>query len=160
MSYFSVDKVPAGPGVYVLFEHDRPMLVNSTASLRGLAEQYIARGGQPSQEVRDAIPHPERITEISWWQHPAMEDENRRKAAQSVAIEALAPAFRPRFTLSGLGEVALADPEFVKSMHALFRGPPHGSFVPQSLHDLARSVYELKDKVAALERQLAAKKSG
>jgi hypothetical protein len=157
MSYFSVDKVPDGPGVYALYEHDQPMLVRSAANLREIAEQYLARGGQPNEEVPQALPHPERISKISWWQHPAMEEEGRRTAAHWVAIEALAPAHRPRFTLSNLGEVALADPEFVKSMNALFHGPPAGSLVPQSLHDLARSVYELKDKVAELERLLAGK---
>jgi hypothetical protein len=157
MSYFSVDKVPDGPGVYALYEHDQPMLVRPAANLRKVAEQFQARGGVPSEELRELLPHPERISKIAWWQHPAMEDADRREAAHLVAIEALAPAHRPRFSLSGLGEVAMTDPEFVKSMNALFHGPPAGSLVPQSLHELARSVYELKDKVAELERQLAKK---
>jgi hypothetical protein len=157
MSYFSVDKVPDGPGVYALYEHDQAMLVRPAANLRKLAEQFQARGGVPSDELRELLPHPERVSKIAWWQHPAMEDGDRREAAHLVAIEVLAPAHRPRATLSRLGEVAMTDPEFVKSMHALFRGPPAGSLVPQSLHELARSVYELKDKVAELERQLAKK---
>jgi hypothetical protein len=56
-----------------------------------------------------------------------------------------------------VGEAALQDPDFVKSMDQLFRGAPAGSFVPQSLDALARSVYELKEKVAELERRLAGK---
>ena len=42
-------------------------------------------------------------------------------------------------------------------MNALFHGAPAGGFVPQTLHELARSVFELKDKVADLERRLAGK---
>lgn len=157
MSYFSLNKIPDGPGVYALFEQDRAMLVGSAPNLRTLAETHIFGSEGFSAELRELIPHPERISKIAWWQHPAMEDDSRRAAACWVAIEALAPAHRPRFTLSKLGEVALTDPEFVKSMNALFHGPPAGSYVPQSLHDLARSVFELKDKVAELERRLAEK---
>lgn len=157
MSYFSLNKIPDGPGVYAMFEHDRAMLVGSAPNLRALAETHIFGSEGYSTELRELIPHPERISKIAWWQHPAMEDDGRRAAARWVAIEALAPANRPRFNLSSLGEVALTDPEFVKSMNTLFHGPPAGSFVPQSLHDLARSVFELKDKVAELERRLAEK---
>jgi hypothetical protein len=42
-------------------------------------------------------------------------------------------------------------------MNALFHGPPAGAFVPQSLDEMARSVFELEDRVAALERRLAEK---
>jgi hypothetical protein len=73
------------------------------------------------------------------------------------ASRCCSPLHQPRFTLSSLGEVALADPEFVKSMNALFHGPPAGAFVPQSLHEMARSVFELEDRVAALERRLGEK---
>lgn len=157
MSGFSLNRIPEGPGVYALFEHDQAMLVGAAANLRALAEQHLAGSGGPSADLREIIAHPERITKICWWQHPALEDDDRRNAARSVAIEVLAPLNRPRFTLSSLGEVALADPEFVKSMSALFHGPPAGAFIPQTMDEMARSVYELEDRVAALERRLAEK---
>lgn len=157
MSQFSLNKFPDGPGVYALFERDRAVLVGSAPNLRTLAEERLFGAGGLASVSRDQLPHPERITEISWWQHPALEDQGRRHAARQVATEVLGPVNRPRFSLSGLGEVALTDPEFVKSMSALFRGPPAGSFVPQNLDELARSVFELKDKVAELERRLAEK---
>lgn len=157
MSRFSLNKIPDGPGVYALFEREKPMMVGSAPNLRSLAETHIFGSGGFSPELREVIARPERITEISWWQHPAMAEDGRRNAARWVAIEVLQPFNRPRFTLSSLGEMALSDPEFVKSMNALFRGPPAGSFVPQTLDDLARSVYELKDKVADLEARLAKK---
>jgi hypothetical protein len=157
MSHFSLNKIPDGPGVYALYEGDRTVLVGSAPGLRSLAETHLFGGAGPSREASELIPHPERITEISWWQHPAMEERDRRRAARWIAIETLAPANRPRFTLSSIAEVALQDPEFVKSMSALFRGPPAGSLVPQSIHELARSVYELKHKVSELERRLAEK---
>lgn len=153
---FSLNKIPDGPGVYALYARDRVLLVGAAANLRALAEQHLFSEG-PSKALREVIPRPEQITEISWWQHPAMAEEGRRNAACAVAIQALAPVNRPRFTLSGLGEVALSDPEFVKSMNTVFRGPPAGSFVPQALDELARSVYELQDKVASLERMLEKK---
>lgn len=159
MSHFSLSSIPDTPGVYALYEHDKPMMVGSAPDLRSLAEAHLFGSEGFSKELREVIPHPERITKISWWQHPAMADDARRAAARWVAIEALAPAHRPRFTLSDLGEVALQDPEFVKSMNALFHGPPQGGFVPQTLHDLARSVFELKDKVAELEKLLAQQKN-
>lgn len=157
MSRFSLNKIPDGPGVYALYEHDRPALVGSAPNLRSLAEAHLFGGRGPSDELREVLPHPERITLISWWQHPAMQDDGRRKAARWVAIEVLAPVNRPRFNLSELGEMALQDPEFVKAMNVLFHGPPAGSFLPQSLDQIARTVYELKDKVAELERRLAEK---
>jgi len=157
MSPFSLNKFPDGPGVYALFERDRAMLVGSAPNLRALAEEHLFGAGGLNSAAREDLPHPERITVISWWQHPAMEERQRRHAARQVAIEVLGPVNRPRFALSGLGEVALTDPEFVKSMSALFRSPPAGSFVPQTLDALARSVFELKDKVAELERRLAEK---
>lgn len=157
MSQFSLKKIPEGPGVYALYEHDRVMMVGSAENLRALAEEHIVGHEAPSEGLRQVVAHPERITEISWWQHPAMEDQGCRDAARWVAIEVLAPVNRPRFNLSRLGEAAMKDSEFVKSMETLLKGPPAGSFVPQSLDQLARSVYELKDKVAELERRLAAK---
>lgn len=157
MSRFSLNKIPDAPGVYALYEHDRVMLVGSAPDLRSLAEQHLAGSEGPSEDLRQVIPHPERITRICWWLHPEMADDGRRNAARCVAIEVLAPVNRPRFTLSSLGEVALADPEFVKSMEALFRGSPAGAYVPQSLDEMARTVYELQDRVASLERRLADK---
>lgn len=157
MSGFSLNNIPEGPGVYALYEHDQAMLLGSAGNLRELAEQHLVGNRGPSADLREIIAHPERITKICWWQHPALEDGDRRIAARSVAIEVLAPVNRPRATLSGLGEVALADPEFVKSMNALFHGPPAGAFIPQSLDEMARSVFELEDRVAALERRLAEK---
>jgi hypothetical protein len=157
MSQFSLNKIPEGPGVYALYARDRVLMVGSAPNLRALAKEHLF-GGAPSAQFREVVPRPEQITEISWWQHPALADDGRRNAARAVAIQVLGPASGPPFTLSSLGEVALTDPEFVKSMTALFRCPPAGSFVPQSLDELARSVYELKDKVGALERMLAEKK--
>jgi len=158
MSRFSLNNIPEGPAVYALYEHDRVMMVGAAEDLRAHIEEHMFGSGGPSEVLREAISHPGRITEISWWRHPAMEEESRRTAARQVAVEVLAPVSHPRFTLSDLGVMALEDPEFVKSMEALFRGPPAGSFVPQSLDELARNVYELKDKVEALERRLAQKK--
>jgi hypothetical protein len=157
MSRFSLNKIPDGPGVYTLYERDQAMLVGSAPDLRALAEQHLVGSQGPSADLREVVPHPERITRICWWQHPAFADDGRRNAARAVAIEVLGPVNRPRFTLSSLGEVALADPEFVKSMNALFHGPPAGAFIPQTLDEMARSVYELEDRVAALERRLAEK---
>ena len=157
MSRFSLNKIPDGPGVYALYERDQAMLVGSAPDLRALAEQHLVGGQGPSTDLREVVPHPERITKICWWQHPALADDGRRNAARAVAIQVLGPANRPRFTLSSLGEIALADPEFVKSMNALFHGPPAGAFIPQTLDDMALSVYELEDRVAALERRLAEK---
>lgn len=157
MSRFSLNKFPDGPGVYALYEHQQALAVGSAANLRKLAEEQLFAASAPSEGLGQMTAHPERITEISWWQHPALADEDRRTAARWVAIEVLAPVEHPRFSLSKVGEAALADPEFVKSMEQLFRGAPAGSFVPQTLDALARSVYELRDKVAALERRLADK---
>lgn len=157
MSAFSLKNIPDGPGVYALFEHGQALLVGAAPNLRKLAELHLVGSG-PSADFRELVGHPERITKICWWQHPAMEEGDRRKAAMQVAIQVLAPVNRPRFTLSALGEVALADPEFIKSMNALFRGSPAGAFVPQSIDAMARTVYELEDKVAALERRLAEKR--
>lgn len=157
MSRFSLNKIPAGPAIYALYEHDKVMLVGSAEDLRAHIEEHIFGSGGPSEALREAVPHPGSITEISWWQHPALEEEGRRTAARQVAVEVLAPVSRPRFTLSDLGEMSLKDPEFVKSMERLLHGPPAGSFVPQSLDELARNVYELKEKVEALERRLAHK---
>lgn len=157
MNAFSLNNVPDGPGVYALYDSDHAVLVGAAPNLRKLAELHLVGGG-PSADFREMVGHPERITKICWWQHPAMEEGDRRNAAMRVAIEVLAPVNRPRFTLSGLGEVALADPEFVKSMNALFRGLPAGAFVPQSIDAMARTVYELEDKVAALEQRLAEKR--
>lgn len=157
MSLFNLNKIPDGPGVYALYEHDRAILVGSAPNLRALAGQHLVRSEGPSEDLRQVVPHPEKITKICWWLHAALADDGRRNAARSVAIEVLAPVNRPRFTLSSLGEIALADPEFVKAMNALFRGPPAGMYVPQTLDEMARTVYELEDRVAALERRLADK---
>lgn len=158
MNAFSLNNVPDGPGVYALYENDQAVLVGAAPNLRKLAEQQLVGSEGPSAEFRETVGRPERITKICWWQHPAMAEDSRRDAARQVAVEVLAAVNRPRFTLSSLGELALADPEFVKSMNALFRGPPAGAFVPQSINEMARTVYELEDKVAALERRLAEKR--
>lgn len=157
MSRFSLDSIPAGPGVYALYEHEQAILVGSAPDLRTLAEQHLVGGGGPSDDLRAVVAHPERITKVCWWLHKAIADDGKRHAARAVATEVLAPLNRPRFTLSGLGEIALADPKFVKGMQKLFRGRPSGVFIPQTLDEMVRVVYELEDKVAALERRLAGK---
>lgn len=157
MSRFSLNKFPDGPGVYALYEHDQALAVGAAPNLRQLAEEHLFAADGPSADLQEFVRHPERITEISWWQHPAFADEGQRQAARWVAIEALSPLVRPRFSLSKVGEAALQDAEFVKSMNQLFHGPPAASFVPQTLDALAHSVYELKEKVAKLERRLATK---
>jgi hypothetical protein len=157
MSRFSLNKFPAEPGVYALYEHDQALAVGATPNLRQLAEEHLFAGNGPSDALREMVERPERITEISWWQDPSFADEDRRQAARKIAIEVLAPEQHPRFNLSQVGETALQDSAFVKAMDQLFRGAPAGSFVPQTLDALARSVYELKEKVAELERRLATK---
>jgi len=154
MSRFSLDKIPAAPGVYALYCHDRALLVGAAANLRDYAAEHLFGGDGPSEALRQSLPQSEQVTEVSWWEHPEMRDDARRKAACQVAVEVLSPAARPGSRLSDLGGIALEDPDFVNEMNALFHGPPNGSFVPQSLDEMARTVYELKDKVAELERRL------
>lgn len=157
MSRFSLNKFPERPGVYAVYAQQQALWVGATANLRQLAEERLFGGEDPGDELLNAIGDMARVTEISWWQHPALEDEGRRNAACAVAIEVLSPVTRPRYSMSRVGAAALEDPEFVKSMEQLFHGPPAGSFVPQTLDALARNVYELKEKVAELERRLAGK---
>jgi len=98
----------------------------------------------------------EDVTEICWWEHAAFSDPARREAAWELAIQALAPAHRPRFSLSRDGEKALEDHAFAKEMGRLFAGTPSGVFIPQTLDALARTILKLEEKVEALEKQLVA----
>lgn len=154
MSRFSLNKIPDAAGVYALYAHDRALLVGAAANLRDYVAEHLFGSDGPTERLREVLSHPEQVTEVSWWQHPEMLHDARREAACQVAVQALSPAVRPHSRLSDLGDIALEDPAFVNEMNALFHGPPTGSFVPQSLHELARSVYELTDKVADLERRL------
>jgi len=157
MSRFSLDQIPNAPGVYALYHHDRCLFVGSAEDLRRRAERNLAGSG-PREEsgLPPGAVQIEDVTEICWWEHAAFSDPARREAAWELAIQALAPAHRPRFSLSRDGEKALEDHAFAKEMGRLFAGTPSGVFIPQTLDALARTILKLEEKVEALEKQLVA----
>lgn len=156
MSRFSLNQVPGQPGVYALYHHDQCLFVGCAEDLRRQAEHnLIGHGGEGPGGLPAGAVRIEEVTEICWWLHPALADSVRREAAWELAIQALAPAHRPRFSLSAAAVAALEDHAFAKEMGRLFSGPPAGAFVPQTLDALARAILNLEDKVDELERKLA-----
>lgn len=156
MSRFSLNQIPAEPGVYALYHHDRCLFVGCAEDLRRRAEHNLAGQGPPEASgMPPGAVRMDEVTEICWWLHPAFADEARREAAWELAIQALAPATRPRFSLSPAAQAALADHAFAREMGKLFSGTPSGAFVPQTLDALARAIMNLEEKVGELEKKLA-----
>ena len=156
MSRFSLDKIPGVPGVYALYHHDRCLFVGSAEDLRRRAERNLAgEGPREDSGLPPGAVQIDDVTEICWWEHPAFSEPARREAAWELAINALAPAHRPRFSLSPAGEKMLEDHAFAKEMGRLFAGTPSGVFIPQTLDALARTILKLEEKVEVLEKKLA-----
>jgi hypothetical protein len=145
MSQFSLNKIPDGPGVYALYEHDRAILVGSAPDLRSLAEQHLWQPG-PAPTCARSSRTPSGSPRSAGGSIPRWRMTAGATPPVPWPSKCWGRSIGPRFTLSSLGEVALADPEFVKSMNALFHGPPAGAFMPQTIDEMARSVYELEDR--------------
>ncbi len=156
MSRFSLNRIPAEPGVYAFYEHDQCVFAGFSKNLRERIEHHLVGGSPPEAGgMRSARLHPERVTEVCWWLDEAFADPARREAAWELAIQALAPVLRPRFSLSPAAVGALEDHAFVKRMEKLFTGTPTGVFVPQTLDAMARTILELEEKVEELEKKLS-----
>lgn len=155
MSRFNLNTIPSVPGVYALYHHDQCLFVGSAEDLRRRAERNLAGvGPREDSGLPAGAVQIEAVTEICWWEHPAFSDPVRLEAAWELAIQALAPAHRPRFSLSPAGEKALEDHPFAKDMGRLFAGTPSGVFIPQTLDAMARTILKLEEKVEALEKKL------
>lgn len=156
MSRFNLDRIPEEPGIYALYEHDQCVFVGFSENLRERIEhQLIGTAAPEAGGMRSARLHPERVTEVCWWLDDSFAEPARREAAWELAIHALGPVLRPRFSLSPAAVAALEDHAFAKRMEKLLSGTPSGVFVPQTLDALARTIFELEEKVEELEKKLA-----
>jgi hypothetical protein len=95
----------------------------------------------------------EHVRFVDWWEHPLLEDESQRHAAELIAFRVLDPALRSRGNTRQAATALLADHAFVAAIEELLTSPPTGRYWPPRLSDLSERVGGLEARVAALEGQ-------
>lgn len=94
----------------------------------------------------------EHVTSVEWWEHPLLEDETRRHAAELIAFRVLDPALRSRGNVRHAAAALTEDPEFVAEIEKLLGGGAAGRFFPPRLSRLAEEVKVLDERVKLLEQ--------
>lgn len=156
MSRFSTAEIPENPGVYVFYGGGEALWVGFGTNVRERVEHHLLQGepmSSPGLEVAASL-NPARVTKVCWWNYPSDLDAAGLPAAWELAVRALSPSLRPRFSLSDESEKFLEDLDFVHAVRAAVEGEPHGVFIPQNLDTLTRTVLELEGKVASLQARL------
>lgn len=97
----------------------------------------------------------EHVRFVDWWEHPLLEDEVNRHAAELVAFRVLDPALRSRGNTRQAATALLSDVGFVEAVEKLLTSPPTGRYWPLRLADLAERVSTLEARLAALEGRAA-----
>lgn len=156
MSRFSTADIPSQPGVYAFYEGERALWVGFGENIRERVEHHLLQGEPMTSPgvSRTGNIDPRRVTKVVWWLHPEPAPADALEAAWELAVRGLAPAMRPRYSISKAAGAHLEDEAFVHRVRTAVEGRPDGVFIPQSLDTLTRMVVELEGKVEALEARL------
>ena len=156
MSRFSTADIPGKPGVYAFYEGGRPLWVGFGEDIRERVEHHLLQGEpitSPGVSRSEGI-DPRRVTKVVWWLYPEPATVDALEAAWELAVRALSPDMRPRYSISKAAGERLEDQSFVHRVRTAVEGRPDGVFIPQTLDTLTRVVVELEGKVEALEARL------
>ena len=156
MSRFSTADIPGKPGVYAFYEGGRPLWVGFGEDIRERVEHHLLQGEpitSPGVSRSEGI-DPRRVTKVVWWLYPEPATVDALEAAWELAVRALSPDMRPRYSISKAAGEHLEDQSFVHRVRTAVEGRPDGVFIPQTLDTLTRVVVELEGKVEALEARL------
>jgi hypothetical protein len=162
----TISDLPQVPAVYVLFgvaasrdpllpASGYPAYVGVASRLKQRIQQHLVRRDSSVVTGVTAVGlNPEKIREMSWWEHPRFKDSVNRQAGEIVAFHYFEPALRSRGELSREARSLAKQPEFRRQMEALFEGEPSGILRLASLDDAFRRIEELELRLDAVEARL------
>jgi hypothetical protein len=94
------------------------------------------------------------IRYVEWWEHESFSDDVMRLAAELVAFDMFEPVLRSRGVKTRPALELYNDPDRRAELQRIFASEPTGRFVHARLPDVARQVYVLNARIAALEERL------
>lgn len=156
MSRFSTADIPGKPGVYAFHQGNRVLWVGFGQDIRERVEHHLLQGEPMTSPgvSRSENVDPRRVTKVVWWLYPEPAASDALEAAWELAVRALSPDLRPRYSISKAAGERLEDQAFIHRVREVVEGRPDGVFIPQTLDALTRTVVELEGKVEALEARL------
>ena len=164
MNDFDLKSIPNKPGIYVMYydqgKSKDVIYVGQGGNLRDRIKQHLINRDTSVTVVSAPIMlNPDKVSHVHyWWNHESFSDENKRKAAESVAFKVLKPSLRSRGKVSEKVKNILKNQQFCNDMVRLFNGDPDGTYRPTTLDNLADMVCKLHERVLELAEQL--KKNG
>ncbi|MHA2247616.1 MAG: hypothetical protein ACXADY_21890 [Candidatus Hodarchaeales archaeon] len=102
---------------------------------------------------------PDKISDFYWWEYKSFNEEYVRQAAELVANDVFASILRTRVTIKKEAkELYEKDTSFVNEMKHLFEGDPTGHLPILRYSDVVEKVYNLEERILALEDALKEEK--
>jgi hypothetical protein len=150
--------LPRGPGIYAMYAGEPPCTwvayVGTAGNLHARLFQHFVR--RDSSVVAAAAVHLDLdyIRYVEWWEHQSLTDDTTRLAAELVAFDVFEPALRSRGVVSRPALELYSDPDRHAELERIFAAEPTGRFVHARLPDVARQVYALEARIAALEETI------
>ena len=98
--------------------------------------------------------NPDHVTEVRWWTHAALLEQDALEAAQLVAFDILEPLLANRHTVSDRARHMYRDPVFVARMMELIKEGPAGHLAIRTLDDAWERIEDQEHRLANLERRM------
>ena len=124
-------EVPKKPAIYAMYGGEPPRswvaYVGDAGNLRQrLTQHFVNRDSSVVTGTSAAGLNIDHVTRVDWWEHPRLEEEDSRRAAELVAFDVLEPALRSRGNPRQAARELYADPDFNEELASVFRAPPTG----------------------------------
>ena len=153
-------EVPQRPGLYAMYGGEPPRTwvayVGIAGGIQGRLIQHFVRRDSSVVTGTSAVGvNIEHVRFVDWWEHPLLEDEVHRHAAELVAFRVLDPALRSRGNTRQAALALLQDVNFVEAFEQVLLSPPSGRYWPPRIGDLVDRVATLEARLAALEGRAA-----
>lgn len=151
--------VPQRPGLYAMHGGEQPRTWVAYVGIAGgiagrLVQHFYYQNSSVVTRTSAVGVNIKYVTFVDWWEHPLLEDETQRHAAELIAFRILDPALRSRGNPRRAATALLEDHDFVTNIEALLKAEPSGRFLPPRLSSLAEEVESLRSRIEQLEQRI------
>ena len=159
---FSLDLIPAEPGIYAMNDrNNKAAYVGESDNLRDRIRDHIVnRDSTAVTRLSPTMLNPDYVYRICWWQCDSIFDERvNRQAAELVAFDVLDSSHKSRAAIPNKAKDKACEQPFRTIMVNLFNGKPVGCYYPPTLRNLTDCVSQLCKRVSELESAIETLKS-